>query len=55
MKWFVMTMQHWVNAGLNMLTFVDLSMAGQGIQLNLAAVKEASKAKGGASPGRKSP
>jgi 2-keto-3-deoxy-L-rhamnonate aldolase RhmA len=32
---------HWVKAGLNMLTFVDISMISQGIQLNFEQVKAA--------------
>ncbi len=35
---------HWVKAGLNMLTFVDMSMLSQGIQINFAEVKAAVEA-----------
>jgi 2-keto-3-deoxy-L-rhamnonate aldolase RhmA len=43
--------RHWVDAGLNMLTFVDLAMVSQGIQLNFAEVE---KARGG-KPGQPRP
>jgi 2-keto-3-deoxy-L-rhamnonate aldolase RhmA len=33
--------RHWVDAGLNMLTFVDLALVSQGIQLNFAEIEKA--------------
>lgn len=42
----------WVRGGLTMLTFVDLSMLGQGIQLNLSKIDEARAAGGGAPSGK---
>lgn len=45
----------WVEAGLNMLTFVDLSMISQGIQLNLRAIEAARSAKAGGAFRRPSP
>ena len=42
---------HWVEAGLNMLTFVDLALVSQGIQLNFAEIEKARSGK----PGRARP
>jgi 2-keto-3-deoxy-L-rhamnonate aldolase RhmA len=41
---------HWVEAGLNMFTFVDLAVVSQGIQLNFAEIEKARRGKPG--PGR---
>ena len=32
---------HWVEAGLNMLTFVDLALISQGVQLNFDRIDQA--------------
>ena len=36
----------WIGAGVNMLSFVDLGLIGQGLQLNLDAVKKAKAERG---------
>jgi 2-keto-3-deoxy-L-rhamnonate aldolase RhmA len=36
---------HWVEGGLNMLTFVDLALISQGIQLNFAPIDQARRGK----------